>query len=387
LYVYNRLLSLNEVGSDPTRFGISVEAAHRWFAERQRKWPSALSATSTHDTKRGEDVRARLSVLSEIPGEWKDAVTKWRALNRRFKSESNGTAAPDANEEYFIYQTLVGAWPFDESNEPPFAKRLKQYLTKALREAKVHTSWLSPDEDYEAAVLRFVDAILNPHRPFMAAFRPFQQRVAEIGIYNSLAQLLLKTTAPGVPDFYQGTELWDLSLVDPDNRRPVDYDRRRALLAELAAANGGAVPRDLLANRRCGRVKLFTMLRALQARRASERLFASGGYLPLATTGAHAESLFAFARSNDEELAITCVPRLIATLVGDANRPPLGADVWGDTAVQLPAAAAGLTLCHVFTGRPVVPGGSPSGATLAAADLFAEFPVALLVSERTSPRV
>jgi (1->4)-alpha-D-glucan 1-alpha-D-glucosylmutase len=236
-------------------------------------------------------------------------------------------------------------------------------------------------------VHRFVDAILNPHRPFMAAFRPFQQRVAETGIYNSLAQLVLKTTAPGVPDFYQGTELWDLSLVDPDNRRPVDYDRRRALLADLVTANGGgALLRDLIEKRRCGLVKLFTMLRALQARRAHERLFASGGYVPLATTGAHGESLFAFARSNEEELAITCVPRLIATLVGDAGRPPLGADIWGDTAVQLPAAAAGVTLCDVFTGRQVVPHGAATGTTLPASDLFTEFPVALLVSDRTSPR-
>jgi (1->4)-alpha-D-glucan 1-alpha-D-glucosylmutase len=383
LYVYNRLLSLNEVGSDPTRFGVSAEAAHRWFAERQRKWPCALSATATHDTKRGEDVRARLNVLSEIPGEWKEAVTKWRALNRRFKSDANGAPAPDANEEYFIYQTLVGAWPFDQHSEPQFADRLKQYLSKALREAKVHTSWLSPDEEYEAAVLRFVDTILDPRRPFLAAFRPFQQRVAEIGIYNSLAQLVLKTTAPGVPDFYQGTELWDLSLVDPDNRRPVDYQQRRALVAELAAAHGdeGALARHLIESRRCGRVKLFTTVRALQARRAGGPLFVSGDYVPLATAGAHGESLFAFARSNGNALAVTCVPRLIARLAGDSGRPPLGAEAWGDTAVRLPDAAAGLTLCDVFTNRRIVPREAADGAALAAADLFADFPVALLVSD------
>jgi (1->4)-alpha-D-glucan 1-alpha-D-glucosylmutase len=383
LYVYNRLLSLNEVGSNPTRFGISPEAAHRWFAERQRKWPSALSATATHDTKRGEDMRARLNALSEIPDEWKEAVTKWRALNRRFKRELNGVPAPDANEEYFIYQTLVGAWPFDESSEPPFAVRLKQYLTKALREAKVHTSWLSPDEEYEAAVLRFVDAILDPRRPFVPAFRPFQQRVAEIGIYNSLAQLVLKITAPGVPDFYQGTELWDLTLVDPDNRRPVDYDRRRALLAELTAASGddAALARDLLATRRCGRVKLFTMVRALRARRAHRTLFLSGGYVPLAITGAHSDSLFAFARSNEDDFAVTCVPRLIATVAGSSGRPPLGAEAWSDTAVQLPAAVAGLPLCDVFTGRRFEVRAIDNGVTLAAADLFADFPVALLVAD------
>jgi (1->4)-alpha-D-glucan 1-alpha-D-glucosylmutase len=388
LYVYNRLLSLNEVGSDPTRFGVSPEAAHRWLAERQRRWPNALSATSTHDTKRGEDVRARLNVLSEIPVEWKEAVTKWRALNRRFKSESNGATAPDPNEEYFIYQTLVGAWPFDESDESRFAERLKQYLSKALREAKVHTSWLSPDEAYEAKVLRFVDTILDRRRPFLAAFRPFQQRVAEIGIYNSLSQLVLKATAPGVPDFYQGTELWDLAFVDPDNRNPVDYERRRALVAELTAANGaeGAVARQLVANRCCGRIKVFTTVRALQARRAAGSLFESGAYVPLATRGAQSESLFAFARTNADRLAVTCVPRLIARLAGDAGRPPLGATVWGDTTVQLPAEAAGLRLCDVFTNRRFVPCAGSNSATLAAAELFADFPVALLMSDGADSR-
>jgi (1->4)-alpha-D-glucan 1-alpha-D-glucosylmutase len=382
LYVYNRLLSLNEVGSDPTRFGVSPDAAHRWFAERQRRWPGALSATATHDTKRGEDVRARLDVLSEIPDQWKDAVTKWRALNRRFRVELNGAAVPDANEEYFIYQTLVGSWPFDESGRPSFADRLEQYLTKAFREAKVHTSWLSPDEEYEAAVLKFVRAILEPRRPFLAAFRPFQARVAEIGIYNSLAQLVLKTTAPGVPDFYQGTELWDLSLVDPDNRRPVDYAERRRLLEAVTAANGDltASARDLLADRRCGRVKLFTMVRALQARAREGTLFVSGGYVPLTTAGAHAGSLFAFARTNDQGVAITCVPRLVAGLVGDGGRPPLGREIWGDTILHLPAGFADLELCDVFSGRRMTPRGSANGATVAAADLFADFPVSLLLA-------
>jgi (1->4)-alpha-D-glucan 1-alpha-D-glucosylmutase len=382
LYVYNRLLSLNEVGSDPTRFGVSPDAAHRWFAERQRKWPCALSATSTHDTKRGEDVRARLDVLSEIPGEWKEAVTRWRALNRRFKVQLNDAAVPDHNEEYFIYQTLVGAWPFDEGNKPPFADRLKEYLTKALREAKVNTSWLSPDEQYEAAVLKFVDAILDPRRPFLAAFRPFQARVAEIGIYNSLAQLVLKTTAPGVPDFYQGTELWDLSLVDPDNRRPVDYERRRRLLEPLTAANGdvAATARDLLAERRCGRVKLFTMVRALQARAGHDALFATGGYVPLTTSGAHAACVFAFARSNEHGVALTCVPRLIAGLVGDSGRPPLGRETWDDTIVQLPAGFADLELCDAFSGRRVTPRGTANSVTIDAADLFTDFPVALLLA-------
>jgi (1->4)-alpha-D-glucan 1-alpha-D-glucosylmutase len=205
LYVYNRLLSLNEVGGDPTRFGLEPAQVHEWMARRQRTWPFALSTTATHDTKRGEDVRARINVLSEIPGAWKAAVTRWRTLNRRHKTDVGGHLAPGANEEYLLYQTLVGVWPFEERNADRgvLRDRLVAYMTKALREAKVHTSWVRPDEEYEKAVVGFVDAILDRQRPnpFLQAFLPFQKRVAELGIYNSLAQLLIKITAPGVPDF------------------------------------------------------------------------------------------------------------------------------------------------------------------------------------------
>ena len=227
-YVYNRLVSLNEVGGNPTRFGLNPNAVHAWMCDRQRRWPAALSTTSTHDTKRGEDVRARLNVLSELPEAWKAAVTRWRALNRRFRADIDGVDAPDANDEYLLYQTLVGAWPFTADGQAGFSERLKSYMVKAMREAKRRTSWITPDDRYEAAVLRFVDDILDRRRPFLQAFLPFQARVAELGMYNSLAQLLIKITAPGVPDFYQGTELWDLSLVDPDNRQPVDYAQSRA---------------------------------------------------------------------------------------------------------------------------------------------------------------
>src|SRR5439155_24872343 len=210
-YLYNRLLSLNEVGADPRRFGLSPGDLHAWLADRQRRWPSALSATSTHDSKRGEDARARLNVLSEIPGAWKSAVARWRTLNRRHKRDIRGSLATDANEEYLLYQTLVGAWPFDQ-DIASFRERIRKCMVKSLREAKVHTSWFGPDEEYEDGVLRFVDAILETRRqnPFLESFQPFQARVAELGIYNSLAQLLIKIAAPGVPDFYQGSELWDL---------------------------------------------------------------------------------------------------------------------------------------------------------------------------------
>lgn len=383
LYVYNRLLSLNEVGSDPTKFGLDPAAVHQWLADRQRQWPDALSALSTHDTKRGEDVRARLNVLSEIPGEWKAAVTKWRALNRRCKIEIGGTFAPDPNEEYLIYQTLVGSWPFDPGAQRGFGDRLQPYLRKALREAKVHTSWVSPDEEYEAAVLRFVGAILDPKRPFLQSFRPFQARVAELGIYNSLAQLLIKITAPGVPDFYQGTELWDFSLVDPDNRRPVDYEHRRQLLAEIAPdpCECEEMARSLLDTRASGRVKLFTMLRALQARTSQSQVFARGSYVPLRIAGSYRESVFAFARRHGGTTMITCVPRLVAGVLGDRTTTPTGPDVWKDTRIELPASIApepSVQLTDVFTGARHSPRQQDGTSTLEAAEVFGTFPVALL---------
>jgi (1->4)-alpha-D-glucan 1-alpha-D-glucosylmutase len=377
LYVFNRLLSLNEVGSDPTQFGLEPAAVHAWMAERRARWPHALSATSTHDTKRGEDVRARLNVLSEMPRPWKEAVSRWRALNRRFKKDPKGLAAPDPNEEYFIYQTLVGAWPFENDDETRsrFVERIATYMAKALREAKVHTSWLNPDEDYEQAVGDFVRAILDPARarPFLQAFQPFQARVAQLGIYNSLSQLLIKITAPGVPDFYQGTEFWDLNLVDPDNRRQVDYGTRRQILSGLHPCSGREAPpealADLLDRRSDGHVKMYAMNRALSARAALREAF-DGEYTALATTGARRDCVFAFARGGR---AITCVPRLVAALTPD-GAPPVGAAVWTDTRVELPEALRGRRYRNVFTGATI-----DGGDALAAAIVFDRFPVALLV--------
>jgi (1->4)-alpha-D-glucan 1-alpha-D-glucosylmutase len=381
LYIYNRLVSLNEVGSEPTRFGIEPAAVHDWMMERQRRSPTALSATSTHDTKRGEDVRARLNVLSEMPGAWKSAITRWRAINRRFKTEIKGALVPDPNEEYLIYQTLVGAWPLamDSQVQAVFSERIVAYARKALRESKIHTSWLSPDEEYEAAVERFIRAILDRRRPnlFLQSFTPLQEKVARLGIYNSLAQLLIKITAPGVPDFYQGTELWDLNLVDPDNRRPVDYEARRRALAGLTDAD----PSTLLAEYADGRVKMFVAARALTARARRRDLYERGDYLPIRPIGSRSDCLFAFARGT----AITCVPRLIATLTPD-GRPPLGPAVWDDTSI---AVGDGGTLRDVFTGAVLTPSRTESGYTLTAAAIFERFPVALLVpidsGERPSP--
>jgi (1->4)-alpha-D-glucan 1-alpha-D-glucosylmutase len=380
LYVHNRLLSLNEVGSDPTQFGLEPPAVHAWMTDRNRLWPAALSATSTHDTKRGEDMRARLNVLSEIPGAWKTAIAKWRVLNRRFKSDVKGTTAPGANEEYLLYQTLVGAWPFelDHGAINTFADRIVAYMQKAMREAKVHTSWLSPDEEYEVAVERFVRHVLDRRRPnpFLQTFEPFQSRVAQLGIYNSLSQLLIKITAPGIPDFYQGTEFWDLNLVDPDNRRPVDYARRGEQLAALADVSA----QQLLDSRADGRVKMFVTHRALTARSAVRDVYECGDYVPLDTTGPGRGSLFAFARtgSGPGTAAITCVPRLVASLTPDGT-PPLGRLVWADTRVELPETIAARAFRDVFTGATIETDAAGPRPALAAATLFEHFPVALLM--------
>ena len=378
LYNFSRLIALNEVGADPMRFGIEPDAVHAWMAKRQREWPSALSATATQDTKRGEDVRARISVLSEIPGAWKAEVSRWRALNRRFKTEVKGRAAPDANEEYFLYQTLVGAWPLDDGDAAwqQFRDRLKSYMTKALREAKVHTSWLSPDETYEAAVLRFVDAVLDRRRgaAFLQSFLPFQSRVATLGMYNSLAQTLIKITAPGVPDFYQGAELWDLSLVDPDNRRPVDYVMRRTLLEGLGKDTD---LEDLLARWQDGRIKLMVIAKALALRTSERDLFERGESIPLDVTGGRRECIFAYARRLGDRLAVTCVPRLVATLSPDVASPPLGA-VWGDTRIVLPGTAADGRLSDRLTGATLVPEVLDGRPTLPASAIFSRLPVSLL---------
>lgn len=390
LYIYNRLVSLNEVGSDPRVFGADPAAVHDWMARRRCDRPTALSATSTHDTKRGEDVRARLNVLSELPDLWKAMVAKWRAHNRRWKTEVDGRPAPGANEEYLLYQTLVGAWPLetDEDTARRFRDRVVAYMIKALREAKVHTGWLSPDGRYEAAVTRFVESILDrrPGNPFLQSFVPFQARIADLGIYNSLSQLLVKMTAPGVPDFYQGSELWDLNLVDPDNRRPVDYRRRAELLAGFAPGHceGGCstagAARELLDRRSDGRIKLFAIARTLATRARMRGVYERGEYLALAPEGSRAECVFAFARCDEHAVALTCVPRLVAALTPEVAAPPIGDAVWGDTRLALPPGLPPHALRDAFTGatpRIEHAGGVP---TIAAAEIFASLPIALLVS-------
>jgi (1->4)-alpha-D-glucan 1-alpha-D-glucosylmutase len=381
LYVYNRLISLNEVGADPRRFGRSPADVHDWMQTRQADWPHALSATSTHDSKRSEDVRARVNVLSEIPGAWKAAVGRWRALNRRHKVRVDRVPAPSANDEYLLYQTLVGIWPFDPIDDERFHDRIQRYMAKAIKEAKAHTSWVNPNEAYEAAMTRFVHAVLDRRRdnPFLNEFLPFQTRIAEHGIYNSLAQVVLKATAPGVPDFYQGSELWHLVVVDPDNRGPVDYERRERLLAEMEpeiehADRRGSLARRLLEMRTDGRVKLFVTTMGLRCRNRHPEWFQQGEYVPLEATGLRRESVFAFARRHGGRHLLVVVPRLVTVLVPEADRPPIGQSVWSDTALPLPSGIAGC-FTNVFTGARIE---ILEGAPLALSTVLAEFPVAIL---------
>jgi (1->4)-alpha-D-glucan 1-alpha-D-glucosylmutase len=372
LYRFNRLLSLNEVGGDPSRFGVTLAEFHAENAARLRRSPHGLSATATHDTKRGEDVRARVNVLSEIPDDWRRRVAAWQRLNRRHRTTVDGAAVPGANTEYMIYQTLVGAWPID-------AERLTEYVLKAVREAKSHTSWINPNAPYEAALTGFIAAILAPQRAaaFLGDLAAFHARIAPFGALNSLAQTLIKITAPGVPDFYQGTELWDLRLVDPDNRRPVDWKLRRRLLDDLAQAlatteDRAALAHDLWQTREDARVKLFVVREALALRRACPALFAAGGYRPLEARGALAEHVCAFARVAADAAAVTVVPRLLARRGGDA--PALGPDGWPDTALEMPA-EVGRRFTNVLTGETL------EGEALPLGRVLSRFPVALLRRE------
>ncbi len=390
-YLFNRLISLNEVGGDPARFGVTPEALHAAFRDRQAKWPLALSTLSTHDTKRSEDVRARLNVLSEIPEQWRQCLERWSRLNQPHRHQVEDITVPDANEEYLLYQTLLGAWPLEPitpGDWADFVKRIGAFMEKATREAKEHTSWINPDADYDRAIAEFVARVLdeNVNRLFLDDFRPFQQRISQYGLLNSLAQTLVKLTAPGVPDTYQGTEVWDFSLVDPDNRRAVDYARRQEMLHDIQKAaaepNGlRKLTRELLATRADGRIKMFVTSLALGSRRDHPGLFANGAYLPLKTSGEKATHLFAFARNAGDQWAVVAVPRLMATLTPDSNRLPLGPDVWAATQLHLDGVPPGLAWRNVLTGAHLKPRGAEGAAILAVAELMADFPVALLLSE------
>ena len=365
-YCFNRFVALNEVGGDPSQFGTSVDEFHRACIEARQQWPLAMLASSTHDTKRSEDVRARLAVLSEMPVEWPAAVRRWSDLNAGRRRND----LPDRNAEYLFYQTIVGAWPLS-------LERAQSYLQKAVREAKQHTNWTDGNVAYEEALASFVTAALSDAE-FSTDVERFVAPLIECGYLNSLAQTLLKLTAPGVPDIYQGTELWDLSLVDPDNRRPVDFEKRRRLLGEAASLDLDAIWK----RRHDGLPKLWLIQQILAWRRDNPDLFdASARYLPLSPINSRHAHVCAFARAVDSRQIIVVVPRLVYQLTDGGRHLPLGSEVWNDTAIVLAGTAVDLAYRNLFTGEQLMPeklGGKPQ---LALSRILNRFPVAVLISE------
>jgi (1->4)-alpha-D-glucan 1-alpha-D-glucosylmutase len=414
-YRYVPLVSLNEVEGDLYRFGRSPAEFHEANAHRRRRWPFSMLATATHDTKRGEDARARLNVLSELPEDWRKEIARWARLNAGNRTTVEGQPAPDRNDEYLFYQALLGAWPADSPEEASedLVQRLQQYMTKAIREAKTHTSWVNPFENYEQAVLHFVDRTLRGSGAsrFLSLFVPFQRRIAPLGMVNSLAQLVLKLASPGVPDSYQGTELWDFHLVDPDNRRPVDFARRRQLLEQLQplvdaalrcasrdpenavasmppAADSSGSPfsgpalqpeelrqraGEMLAHWTDGRIKMYLTAVGLGLRRALPGLFLQGEYVSLDTSGPRQNHVVAFARRNGGRVLIAIVPRLLAA--STERNPPPGAEFWQGTRLTVPAESRPASLRNVFTAESVA---LEADGGLMAAEALRTLPVALL---------
>jgi (1->4)-alpha-D-glucan 1-alpha-D-glucosylmutase len=310
-YRYHRLLALNEVGGDPSAGALAAPAFHEIMQARRKEWPHGMTATATHDTKRGEDARARLAALSEIPGEWTSAVARWKVLNASHIVTNGEIRAPSATFEYMLYQTLLGAWP-QSAADAGFAERIQAYALKAAREGKEETSWLNPNGAYEAGVRSFIEKILDPEisAEFLESLQTLAQRLALLGALNSLSQITLKAALPGVPDFYQGTEFWDLSLVDPDNRRPVDFAARHSALGSLEHPDWSG----LVQTWPDGRLKLAWTRRLLKLRGELADLFTQGDYQPLEVSGPHADHVVAFARRHGRSAVIVAVGRLFAPL-------------------------------------------------------------------------
>jgi (1->4)-alpha-D-glucan 1-alpha-D-glucosylmutase len=383
LYMYVPLASRNEVGGAPDRpLDDAVGRFHRANAERACSWPSALTCTNTHDTKRSADLRARLDVLSECAPEWQRSTARWRRLNQRHRSTVKGRLAPDTNTEYLLYQTLIGIWPTprpgrrvddmpDRAWLESARERLEQYMLKAVKEAKTRTSWTEPDEAYETALKQFIAAILagTDESPFLSDVARFVGHIATAGHWNALARLLVHATSPGVPDTYQGDEIWFFALVDPDNRRPVDYGRRDQLLSAVASpgAMRGLHPSD-------ERLKLGMVQRLLNIRRDHAALFAGGRYTPLEVRGTHADHVVAFARSTDAAHAIVIAPRLVQGLLVENRSLP----DWADTEIALPKSMRCDSYRLVLDDRDITIPGVSSALALSA--VLADLPLALLLS-------
>jgi (1->4)-alpha-D-glucan 1-alpha-D-glucosylmutase len=375
-YRYNRLLCLNEVGNDPTHFGTSIDAFHTQNIERLRAWPLSLIATSTHDTKRGEDAAARIAVLSEMPAEWRRAVTRWARTAERYRPLHVGRLIPSRRDEYTLYQALIGAWPFGwdgKTERAAFIERAVAFFAKAIKEEKEETSWVRPDPQYENASREFAESLLNDDA-FMADCAEFCAMLGPFGATNSLAQTLLRMCSPGVPDTYQGAELWNQSFVDPDNRRPVDFAQRQQLLYTIREGEHEplALARHLLSRWEDGGIKLYVMRAALKLRAQNRDLFMRGDYEPIVPVSGD-EHVVAFMREPTQRGArvVVVVPRFSCKLMRGLPGWPLGG-VWGDQKLRVLHG----TYRDVLTGQVHVSNGS-----LALTQLFQHLPVALLISE------
>ena len=388
-YIYNPLVSLCEVGGNPRKFGNSAGDFHRQNMQRQKAKPYSFMTTSTHDSKRSEDVRARINVLSEKPDEWKTALKQWRRLNKNKKVTANNELVPDNNEEYLLYQTLLGTYPvekMDKAEADVYCKRIQNYMLKAIREAKVHTSWISPDTSYEDGVNKFVTSILKSSfsNTFLNDFMTFNNKIAVYGIYNSLSQLILKLFSPGVPDIYQGNELWAYNLTDPDNRRPVDFSKPISLLKRLNKTsfqnrNISSVVRKLADTSQDGRIKLYLTWKSLTYRKNNDPLFTEGTYIPLRVAGVRQSHVCAFAWQNGEKRLIVIVPRLVTVLATSATLSLKGAGVWGNTRIALPKKYSGQNYRDIFTNEIItIP--EIGKAALKPAEVFKILPIAVLES-------
>jgi (1->4)-alpha-D-glucan 1-alpha-D-glucosylmutase len=380
-YRYNRLIALNEVGGEPHRFGAPLAEFHAAMAQRLRRQAAGLSATSTHDTKRGEDARARLYVLSEMPAAWGAAVNRWASLNASLRHDIDGIVAPSPEVEWMFYQALAGAWSLDltlddTSSLKALAERLAQFMLKAVREAKVYTSWTAQNPEYEAAIESFTRSALDPAggKAFLEDFVATCGPLFLAGALNSLSHTAIKLTAPGIPDIYQGAELWDLSLVDPDNRRPISFEARQVLqnATETTPAS------DLLADWRSGAVKVHLIQTGLRLRQRAKALFGEGAYVPLAVQGTAAEHAIAFARTHGRDAVVTIAPRACLDLLRGETTPLVPVQRWSDTAVKLPEPLAGRRWRNVVTSELLTANGS-----LRVGEALEHFPAALLASEET----
>jgi (1->4)-alpha-D-glucan 1-alpha-D-glucosylmutase len=382
-YVYNRLVSLNEVGGHPQRFGMSVEAFHEQNRRRAEHWPCAMLATSTHDTKRSEDVRARISVLSEMPDEWDRQLRQWRDLHESLVQTVDDQPAPSANDQYLFYQTLVGIWPAGDLDEACFAclrQRVADYMHKAAKEAKQRTSWINPNEEYDEALRQFVLGVMkdDPQCPFRRAFTIFQKRVAYFGRSNALVQLLFKLTSPGVPDIYQGAELWDDSLVDPDNRRQVDFEKRKKMLAELRQKTDLD---ELLGSMEDGRIKLWLNMRGMALRKEYREVFETGQYMPVMILGEMAEGLCAFLRkgSKTQALVVGCIRPVRVT----KGQPVLAtSEVWADTFLPWLDLSENMAVRNVLTDKEVKLVEQRGQVGVLASEALEVLPFAVLLAEK-----